>query len=448
MYPNLYYVFKDWFGVEWHALYFLNTFGLMVAVSFVVGAAVLSSELKRKEKLGLILPREENIVVGEPASFMDLFVNGVMGFLFGYKLLGLFLSKPDNMNAQEFIFSGEGSFLGGLLAGGLLVFIKWREKKKHQLEKPEKRTVRIWPHDRVGDIIMLGLVFGILGAKLFDNLEHWSTFWENPLRALLSPSGLTFYGGLILATIAILIFAFRKGIAIRHLVDAAAPTLMIAYALGRVGCQVSGDGDWGIYNSAYVNNEMGKPVIAANSDFENGLRKNATYFLEGRVGDTLVTDRVYPSLQDVPHHYFKGPDFLPVWFFAYSYPQNVNRDGILIPGITDEHNRALPSPVFPTPLYEFLICTILFVLLWLFRRQIDLPLVMFGVYLLLNGIERYCIEMMRVNNTYTFLGLNATQAQWIALALAFTGIALIFYARFSKLNKSKTTSNTNSEQII
>ncbi len=444
MYPNLYYVFKDWFGVEWHALYFLNTFGLMVAVSFVVAAAVLSSELKRKEKQGLLFPREENIVVGEPASFMDLFINGFMGFLFGYKFLGLFLSKPDNMNAQEFIFSAEGSLLGGLLAGGLLVFIKWREKKKLQLEKPEKRILRIWPHDRVGDIIMLGLVFGILGAKLFDNLEHWSTFWENPLRALLSPSGLTFYGGLILATIAILIFAYRKGIAIKHLVDAAAPALMIAYALGRVGCQVSGDGDWGIYNSAYVNNEMGQPVIAANNDFENGLRQHATYFLEGRVGDTLVTDRVYQSLQDVPHKHFKGPEFLPTWFFAYSYPQNVNRDGILIPGITDEHNRVLPSPVFPTPLYEFLICTIMFVLLWLLRKKINLPLVMFGVYLLLNGVERYCIEMMRVNNPYTFIGIKATQAQWIALVLALTGIALVFYARYSKLSNGKTHSSNNS----
>ena len=51
MYPNLYYVFKDWFGVEWKALSFLNTFGLMVAVAFVAAAIVLTSELKRKEKL-------------------------------------------------------------------------------------------------------------------------------------------------------------------------------------------------------------------------------------------------------------------------------------------------------------------------------------------------------------------------------------------------------------
>ena len=73
MYPNLYYVFKDWFGVEWKALGFLNSFGLMVAVAFVAAAIVLTSELKRKEKLGLLLPREEMLIVGKPASMFDIF---------------------------------------------------------------------------------------------------------------------------------------------------------------------------------------------------------------------------------------------------------------------------------------------------------------------------------------------------------------------------------------
>ena len=58
MYPNLYYAFKDWFGVEWKALYFLNTFGLMVAMGFVAAAIVLSKELQRREKLGLLHPRK------------------------------------------------------------------------------------------------------------------------------------------------------------------------------------------------------------------------------------------------------------------------------------------------------------------------------------------------------------------------------------------------------
>ena len=92
MYPNLYYVFKDWFGVEWHGFAFLNSFGLFVAIAFIVAAVVLTSELKRKERLGLLHPREEMITVGKPATIMDLFLNGLTGFVFGYKLFGLFLT--------------------------------------------------------------------------------------------------------------------------------------------------------------------------------------------------------------------------------------------------------------------------------------------------------------------------------------------------------------------
>ena len=68
MYPNLYYVFKDWFGVEWKALGILNTFGLMVAVAFIAAAVVISSELKRREKQGLLSPREETAAYRRPPA--------------------------------------------------------------------------------------------------------------------------------------------------------------------------------------------------------------------------------------------------------------------------------------------------------------------------------------------------------------------------------------------
>ncbi len=86
MYPNLYYVFKDWFGVHWSALKILNTFGLMVALSFVAAAVVIHSELKRKEKQGLLFPREEMIIVGKAASPWELLINGILGFVFGFKI--------------------------------------------------------------------------------------------------------------------------------------------------------------------------------------------------------------------------------------------------------------------------------------------------------------------------------------------------------------------------
>ena len=434
MYPNLYYVFKDWFGVEWNSLKILNTFGLMVALAFVAAAIVLSFELKRKEKLGLLHPSEETIVVGKPASIFDLLFNAIVGFIFGAKLVGLLFNRLPEINTQDYIFSLNGNIYGGILMAIVLVAIKWYDKNKQKLKTPERRTVRIWPHDRVGDIIIISLIFGILGAKLFDNFEHWDDFMKDPIGKLFSVSGLTFYGGLILAAIAVCWFAYKKGIKISHLVDAAAPCLMIAYAVGRIGCQVAGDGDWGIPNSAYSSDAYGNLSLAAPGAFEKTIQTNSTYYLEGKVMDStgksvFVTDRTYPSLSEVPHKSVSGVSFLPKWFFAYSFPQNVNNDGIPIPGVKEDHYSVLPQPVFPTSLYETVLCTFLFLVLWAIRKKITTPLIIFGVYLILNGIERFVIELVRVNKAYNVSNFTLSQAQEIALILILSGIGLIIFAK-------------------
>ena len=446
MYPNLYYFFKDWFGVEWKALSFLNTFGLMVALGFFVGAWLLSLELKRKEKQGLLSPVEETIIVGKPASLFELLSNGLIGFIFGYKILGLFFSKPDELSPQDYIFSLNGNFIGGFILAIAIAGVKWNEKNKLKLKEPETRVIRIWPHDRVGDIVVLGLIFGILGAKLFDNFEHWDDFWAHPIQSLFSQSGLAFYGGLIVASIAIIWYAVKKKITIKYLVDAAAPSLIIAYAVGRLGCQISGDGDWGIYNSAYVSDNTGKVSLAKKNEFEDNLKKNASYYLEGKVYDgekiSYVTDRTYKTLNDVPHKSLKAPSFLPTCFFAYSYPQNVNIDGITMPNITDPHNRVLPQPVFPTPLYETFISLIIFIILWSRRKKIKTPFTMFGIYLALNGIERLWIERLRVNKDYSILGFQSTQAQFIAVLLIMGGIILVCYSMINSRTKIQQEINS------
>jgi prolipoprotein diacylglyceryltransferase len=213
---------------------------------------------------------------------------------------------------------------------------------------------------------------------------------------------------------------------------------MIAYAVGRIGCQVAGDGDWGVLNSAYITDENGKVVAAAPGAFESSLEKNSTYYLNGSViekgsrgqdSSVNVTDRRYTSLSEVPHTYFKAPSFLPLWMVAYTYPQNVNKDGLRIPGSKEEHFRALPQPVFPTPFYETVMCTLLFLFLWAIRKRVLVPGVMFGIYLVLNGLERFTVELIRVNNTYTIFGFHPTQAELIAASLVIAGLILIIFSR-------------------
>ncbi|MGZ3838522.1 MAG: prolipoprotein diacylglyceryl transferase [Flavisolibacter sp.] len=424
MYPNLYYVFKDLFGIKIGVLRFINSFGFFVAIAFLVSAALLAQELKRKSKLGLFHPTDAKITVGKPASAGELVSNFLLGFLLGYKIIALFFLGPEvTKDTQAYIFSGAGSLPAGLLVGLLFAWMKWRDVKKQQLEKPEERVVRIWPQDRVGEITIIALVVGLLGAKLFDIFENWSDFLKRPADYIFSGGGLTFYGGLICSTLVIIWYARKHKISIRHLADAIAPSLMIAYAIGRIGCQVAGDGDWGIYNSAYISTPEAKVVPATPVQFVQAVQSNDQYFSNFLRNTGIDT---------IPHKSFSKPaalGFLPDWFIAYNYPHNVNETGVKINGCDDRYCSQLPVPVFPTPLYEILTCTILFFLLWALRKSIRPAGGLFCLYLILNGMERFGVETIRVNNRLDFFGLRPSQAEVISTGLVLTGILLWIFLR-------------------
>ena len=376
MYPNLYYAFKDIFGLELSGLKLINSFGFFVALSFVISAWVLTLELKRKQQQGLFVHTEETITIGAPASLSELLINFLLGFVFGYKIIGAF-TIPDALNdPQSFILSGSGNLGIGLLVGLLFAGLKWWEKNKQKLAKPETRIIRIWPQDRVGDIVIFAALFGFLGAKIFHNLENWNDFVKDPLGSLISFSGLTFYGGLICATTAILIYSRRKKITLIHLVDAGAPTMMLAYALGRIGCQVSGDGDWGIVN----------------------LHRKPFYWL-------------------------------PDWLWAYRYPHNVVNEGAPIEGCTGPYCNQLSLPVYPTALYEIIMCLLLFLVLWTVRKRIKVAGQITGLYLIFNGMERFFIEKIRVNTKYLSLPFQPTQAEIISLLLVIAGVLMLIYSK-------------------
>lgn len=420
MYPNLYYAFRDIFGVEWNWLRIFNSFGFFVALAFIAGAVVLTKELRRKEKEGLLVYTEETIMVGQPASIADLLANFVLGFILGYKIIGLFTSdSPLAKDPQSFIFSSEGNLPAGILLGLLLAGLKWWERNKQKLAKPEQRKVRIWPHDRVGDIVIFAAIFGFLGAKIFHNLENWDELVRNPIESLLSFSGLTFYGGLICAAVAISYYAKKHKIGFWHLGDAIAPALMIAYAVGRIGCQVAGDGDWGILNSAYVTDPTTNTAAPADpSKFQTALQANQVFYTQQ-----------FDSVGAVQHANVRAPAFLPDWMVAYTYPHNVINEGVRIPGCADDHCSVLPIPVFPTPFYETVICTLFFFLLLALRKRIWASGVIFGIYMIMNGIERFLVEKIRVNTTYDFLGIHPTQAEIISLLLVIAGITIVVVRR-------------------
>ena len=382
MYPNLYYAVKDLFGIEITGLKLINSFGFFVAIAFIAASAVLSAELKRKEKEGLLIHEEEKMIIGAPASMQELLFNFLLGFIFGYKIIGAFVVPSALNDPQSFILSTNGSAPVGILVGLFFLALKWYEKNKVKLPKPEEKTFKIWPHDRVGDIVLYAAIFGFLGAKIFHNLENWGEFVKDPIGNLIAFSGLTFYGGLICATVAIIYFARKHNIGVVHLADAMATTMMFAYAMGRIGCQVSGDGDWGI-----VNNNP-KPFA-----------------------------------------------WMPDGLWSSVYAHNVIGEGVPIKDCVGPYCNQLANPVYPTALYEVIACLLLFGVLWFLRTRIKVAGRLAALYLMFNGIERFSIEQIRVNTKYVDLPFQPTQAEIIALVLFLGGVFLWWKAGKWNLNK-------------
>lgn len=372
MYPNLYFLIDDFFGVKLNGLRLVNSFGFFVAIAFVASGFVLYNELKRKESIGEFTPTEESIIIGAPASMSELLTSFFFGFLFGYKIIGAFTIADALNNTQAFILSLQGNIGAGILVGGIMVYLKWKEKDKDKLAKPETRKLLLWPHDRVGDIVLQAALWGFLGAKIFHNLENLEELMLDPWGSLISFSGLTFYGGLILATIAIIVFIRKYNMRVIHFADAMAPTMLFAYAAGRIGCHISGDGDWGI-----------------------------------------------PNLNPKPF------TWLPDWFWSYQYPHNVVNAGVPIPGCVGNYCNQLPEGVYPTTFYEVIIMFILFLIVWMVRKKITQPGIITGIYFIFAGGERFFIEKIRVNNKYTFLPFQPTQAELISVILIILGIVFL-----------------------
>lgn len=419
MYPNLYYAFEDLFGIKIKGLQMINSFGFFVAIAFLIAAWVLTKELKRKEAEGSFSYTTRTIISNQQVSWFDVLINFLLGFFLGYKIIGAFLISEALDDPQAFIFSTQGHLIAGLLAGAFFGGMKWNDKRKNSSGKAEQRSIRIWPHDRVGDMVIFAAIFGFLGAKIFHNLENLDEFMKSPWEALISFSGLTIYGGLILATIAIIYYARKHNIAVLHLADAFAPTMMIAYAVGRVGCQVSGDGDWGILNSAYISNPDGSIALATPEQFNAVLQANAPEYLRNLHAD---------SLSQIQHASVKAFAGLPDWMVAYNYPHNVVTEGVRLADCTDKYCTHLPIPVFPTPLYEFIACTLLFLVIWVLRKRIRIAGRLAAIYLMFNGLERFFIEKIRVNTTYNLFGFHPTQAEIISVLLFISGVALYIYA--------------------
>jgi len=357
-------------------------FGFMVALAFIAANYLFVIEMKRKEKDGLLNASTIKVIKGAKASLYELISNGVFGFIIGFKLAEIILNYHDIIkDLPGFILSTKGNFFGGLIVGAFMVYLKYREAEKNKLPQPKEVEEIIRPYQYVGTMTFIAAIGGIFGAKLFDAIEDLPRLLAHPIDVIFSGSGLSIYGGLIVGGGTVVYYAYLKKLKILNVIDACAPGLMLAYGIGRIGCQLAGDGDWGLPNDAPKPNSL---------------------------------------------------SFLPDWMWSFDYLNNVNHVDL----ITDFHNMGLESltgRAWPTPFYETVMAFIIFGILWSIRKKIKTPGVLFSIYLIFNGIERFFIEKIRINPHYNVLGWEASQAQIIAVFLIIVGILGVWYFQKNKI---------------
>ena len=203
------------------------------------------------------------------------------------------------------------------------------------------------PPDWAWEMTFFVLIGGLVGSRVDFILQNWDDASDDLLGSIFSGSGLVWFGGLIGGALAAFLWAWRRNYLRLELLDVASVPLALGYAIGRVGCQLSGDGDYG------------------------------------------------------------EPSDLP---WAMAYP---------------EGTVATTEEVHPTPVYETLAMGTIALVLWHLRDRVK-PGMLFALYLILSGLERFLVEFIRRNDA-VLAGL--TFAQLISLALVVAGGLLAQRAR-------------------
>jgi phosphatidylglycerol:prolipoprotein diacylglycerol transferase len=194
------------------------------------------------------------------------------------------------------------------------------------------------PPDWAYEIVFAALIGGLVGARVYYLADNWDAVQDDLLGNIFSGEGLVWYGGALGGAAGVLAWAAYRRFLGLALLDLVAPALALGYAVGRVGCQLSGDGDYGT------------------------------------------------------------PSDLP---WAMAYP-----DGT-VPTTAEVH---------PTPVYETLAMGLVAWLLWSWRDRLR-PGLLFALYLVLAGLERFLVEFVRRNDE-VLAGLTAAQLQSVVLMVA------------------------------
>lgn len=112
-----------------------------------------------------------------------------------------------------------------------------------------------------------GVISGLLGARIWSLLHRIDDVMKDPVGEIFSGAGFIFYGGFITATVVLLLLCKKDKIKVSSFLDSLGPTLALGYAIGRVGCQLSGDGDYGVITDSFLGMSYKTGVIPTPENF-------------------------------------------------------------------------------------------------------------------------------------------------------------------------------------
>lgn len=223
-------------------------------------------------------------------------------------------------------------------------------------------------------VVAVPCIAGLIGAKLYHVLEDPRFLMANP-RELISQYGFAWFGGFLGGLAAFLWLAHHYRIPFLEIFDAASPAAALGYGIGRIGCLLSGDGDYGIPTS-----------LPWGMSFPNGT--------------VPTTQRVHPT----PIYELIVAIFIFWWLWKLGGRQvRARLNPVELTHEGRSRRKAAPSAQFGTVIPRGIV---------------------FAQYLILTGIARFLVEFIRVNPR-SFLGM--TNAQTAALTSIILGIALAIY---------------------
>jgi phosphatidylglycerol:prolipoprotein diacylglycerol transferase len=154
---------------------------------------------------------------------------------------------------------------------------------------------------------------GIVGSRLLSLVEDWRGFLADPLAFVFTGAGFVFYGGLAGGFITVSLLIWRRRLPWLRVTDCIAPALAVGQAIGRIGCQLAGDGDWGTPSTLPWAMSYPKAIIGWEAwTRENGLPADVRVH-PAPVYETLAYGAVFLVLWSMRRA--RHPDGLMLWWY-------------------------------------------------------------------------------------------------------------------------------------